>query len=98
MSSINKFDVFGDRICVKKIIMQHKKEGILMPAASGQEEPCHGTVVSIGSGIEEKFAKALHALKKDDVVLFQVFHAVPWKVDGEMYYILAVKDVLGKIE
>lgn len=97
MSSITKFQVFGDRICVKKIIAQQRKEGILMPTASGQEEPCHGSIVSIGNGIEEKFSKALSALNKDDVVLFQVFNAVPWKVDGDMYYILSIKDVLGKI-
>ncbi len=94
---MKNFQVFGDRICVKKNFSTQKKDGILMPTMQAQDEPMQGVIISVASGIDEKYSAALKLLNQDDIVLFQVFNAVPMRADGDMYYILHIKDVLAKV-
>ncbi len=94
---ISALKVFGDRVCVKKIITQSKSDGILMPSNNNQEEPCVGKIISIGNGTEEKQTAILNTLKLDNIILFQAYNAISIRSNGEMYYIIHLKDILAII-
>lgn len=92
---ISTLKVFGDRVCVKKIITQPKTDSILMPSNHNQDEPCFGQIISIGDGTEEKQTAVLKTLQIGNTVLFQMYNAISVRANGEVYYILNLKDILA---
>lgn len=94
---MSKVVMLGDRICLKKVVETKEREGILMPSSKEHNEPAKGVVISKGTGMEEEYSKVMSSINEGDTVMFQAFNAIPVKNDGEMFYIVAVKDILAKV-
>lgn len=92
-----KIRPLGDRILVKRIEIEEKKSGIIIPDTA-KEKPQQGEVVSVGTGkINEKGDKISLEVKIGDKILFSKYAGTEVKIEDEEHLILREEDILGII-
>ncbi len=93
------FKPLGDRVLVKPIQEDEKKEsGIIIPETA-KEKPQKGVVEAVGPGkITEAGDKLPMNVEEGDNVLFGKYAGNDIKLDGEDFLIMHESDILGIVE
>jgi len=92
-----KIKPLGDKILVKRIEIEEKKGGIIIPDTA-KEKPQQGKVIAVGSGkLDEKCCKIALEVKIGDKILFSKYAGTEIKIDDEEHLILKEEDILGII-
>ncbi|MDH5465515.1 MAG: co-chaperone GroES [Thiovulaceae bacterium] len=81
------FIPLGKRLLIKRIEESNQTaSGIIIPD-NAKEKPSHGLVVAVSSEVE--------TVKVDDTVVFGKYSGSELSIDGTMYLVLELDDVLG---
>jgi len=92
---ITKFKLFLDNILVKAI--QIEKRGMAVKPANYEDKPNIGEVISVGTGrVFDTGVVEPIDLKKGDTILFNMYSATKYNLDGNEYYVIRIEDVIGK--
>lgn len=88
----------SDRVVVKSIELEEKKQGGIIIPDTAKEKPQEGEVVAVGPGkITESGNKIEMEVKKGDRVLYGKYSGTEVTVDGEDYLIMRESDILAII-
>ncbi|RMF57565.1 MAG: co-chaperone GroES [Calditrichaeota bacterium] len=88
----------ADRVIVKPIDPEEKKQGGIIIPDTAKEKPQEGEVVAIGPGkINEAGNKVPMEVKKGDRVLYGKYSGTEVTIDGEEYLIMRESDILAII-
>jgi chaperonin GroES len=88
----------GDRILVKRLEKEEKKEGGIIIPDSAKEKPQEGEVVAVGTGKPDKSGKKIPlAVKQGDKVLFGRYAGDEWEMGDEDYLFLSEDEILAII-
>ncbi|MFQ5601633.1 MAG: co-chaperone GroES [bacterium] len=86
----------ADRVIVKAIDPEEKKQGGIIIPDTAKEKPQEGEVVAVGPGkINEAGNKVEMEVKKGDRVLYGKYAGTEVTVDGEEYLIMRESDILA---
>jgi chaperonin GroES len=84
-------NVLGKNVLVEPDPFKLKtKAGLLIPAKKGAKAQRSGTVVSVGSEVE-------NPIQKGDKVYFKVYSGNELKIDGKDYMIFIEDNILAKV-
>jgi chaperonin GroES len=87
-----------DRILVRPLEEDEKKQGGIIIPDTAKEKPQEGEIVAVGSGrILKDGGKQALEVKKGDRVLFAKYAGTEVKMDGEELLIMREDDVLAVI-
>ncbi len=87
-----------DHILVKRIEIETKKDGIIIPDTA-KEKPQQGKVIAVGDGKRnEKGNKIRLEVKKGDTILFGKYSGTEITLAEKEYLIIREEDVLGIVE
>jgi chaperonin GroES len=86
----------ADRVVVKPLEAEEKKQGNIIIPDTAKEKPMQGEVVAVGPGkIAESGQKIAMEVKKGDKVLYGKYSGTEVTVDGQDYLILRESDILA---
>ncbi len=89
----------SDRIVIKVVEDAEQTQGGIFIPDSAKEKPQKGEVIAVGSGKTlENGQKEEVEVKVGEIVLFAKYAGTDLKMDGSMFKILSIKDVLGVLE
>lgn len=91
-------ELFGERMAIRRDDRQEISEGGLVLPPNAQTRSMTGTVVAVGSGIKKADGTYTEMpVKVGDIVVFEQFrHMIEVLVEGELFHVLNLSDVLGK--
>ncbi|MFQ5772792.1 MAG: co-chaperone GroES [bacterium] len=85
-----------DRVLVKPIEQEEKKQGGIIIPDTAKEKPQEGEVIAVGPGkINESGNKIEMEVKKGDRVLYGKYSGTEVTIDGEEYLIMRESDILA---
>jgi chaperonin GroES len=89
----------GDRIIVKRLAVESRPSGIVLPESMMREQSDRGEVLAVGPGRQTDSGETLpvEGVEVGDVVVFGPYAGSLIVVDDEDYLLLRVGDVLGKL-
>jgi chaperonin GroES len=88
----------ADRVVVKPLEAEEKKQGNIIIPDTAKEKPMQGEVVAVGPGkIAESGQKIAMEVKKGDKVLYGKYSGTEVTVDGQDYLILRESDILAML-
>ncbi|MDZ7374543.1 MAG: co-chaperone GroES [candidate division KSB1 bacterium] len=88
----------ADRVVVKPIEEEEKKQGGIIIPDTAKEKPQKGEVVAVGPGkIDENGKRVPMEVKVGDKVLFGKYAGTEVEIDGEQYLIMRESDILAII-
>ncbi len=86
----------SDRVVVKPLDPEEKKQGGIIIPDTAKEKPMQGTIVAVGPGkISETGEKIPMEVKKNDIVLYGKYSGTEVTVDGVDYLIMRESDILA---
>jgi len=86
----------ADRVVVKPLETDEKKQGTIIIPDTVKEKPMHGEVVAVGPGkISDSGQKVSMEVKKGDKVLYGKYSGTEVTVDGNEYLIVRESDILA---
>lgn len=90
-----EFGAIGNSVVVKGIFETHTKGGFVLPDTAEEYKQYHGQVrgevMAVGSKSEHR-----HEIKKGDFILFRRHEGKRFIIDGEKYFKLKDRWVMGK--
>ncbi|MCR4438626.1 MAG: co-chaperone GroES [bacterium] len=88
----------ADRVVVKPIEAEEKKQGGIIIPDTAKEKPQQGEVIAVGPGkVSESGQKIPMEVKKGDRVLYGKYSGTEVTVDGEDLLIMRESDILAII-
>lgn len=84
----------ADRVLLKSFEAEETTKSGIILAASAQEKPEMSEVVAVGEGTEENPM----TVKPGDKVIISKYSGTEVKLDGTVYTITSVKDILAVVE
>ena len=94
-----KLKPLDDRIVVKPQEAEEKTPGGIVLPDTAKEKPQLGKVIEVGPGkLLDSGKRAVHAVKKNDQVLYGKYSGNEVQIDGQDYKILHESEILGIIE
>lgn len=88
----------ADRVVVKPIEEEEKKQGGIIIPDTAKEKPQKGEIVAVGPGkIDENGKRIPMEVKVGDKVLFGKYAGTEVEIDGEQYLIMRESDILAVI-
>ena len=88
----------SDRVVVKPLDEEEKKQGSIIIPDTAKEKPMQGEVVAVGPGkASDTGEKVAMEVKKGDKVLYGKYSGTEVTVDGEDYLIMRESDILAVI-
>ena len=89
----------GDKIVIKVIEDNEQTQGGLFIPDNAKEKPQKGEVVAVGEGRTlDSGEKEAVGVKVGETILYAKYAGTDVKLDGTVYKILSIKDVLAVIE
>ncbi|MFQ5751918.1 MAG: co-chaperone GroES [bacterium] len=86
----------SDRVIVKAIDPEEKKQGGIIIPDTAKEKPQEGEVIAVGPGkINDAGNKVAMEVKKGDRVLYGKYSGTEVTIDGEEYLIMRESDILA---
>lgn len=86
----------ADRVVVKPIEPEEKKEGGIIIPDTAKEKPMQGKVVAVGPGkISENGEKIPMEVKVGDIVLYGKYSGTEVTIDNEEYLIMRESDIFA---
>jgi chaperonin GroES len=86
----------ADRVVVKPLEAEEKKQGSIIIPDTAKEKPMQGEIVAVGPGkVSESGQKVAMEVKKGDKVLYGKYSGTEVTVDGKDYLILRESDILA---
>ncbi len=86
----------ADRVVVKPLESEAKKQGSIIIPDTAKEKPMHGEIVAAGPGkISDSGQKIAMEVKKGDKILYGKYSGTEVTVDGVDYLIMRESDVLA---
>jgi chaperonin GroES len=96
-ATATKIRPLGDRVVVKIVKEEKSSGGILLPD-NAQEKPQTGEVIAVGPGKTlDNGSRQTVDVQVGEKVLFAKYSGTEVKLDGEVYLLLAEKDLLGVV-
>lgn len=93
-----KIRPLSDRVVVKPLEVEEKKQGGIIIPDTAKEKPQQGEVVAVGPGkISEQGEKIAMEVKVGDRVLYGKYSGTEVTVDDEDYLIMRESDILAII-
>ncbi len=93
-----KIKPLGDRVIIKAMEPEEKKQGGIIIPDTAKEKPQEGEVVAVGPGkVSEAGNKVAMEVKKGDKVLYGKYSGTDVTVDGNEYLIMRESDILAII-
>lgn len=94
-----KIKPLADRVVVRPLELEEKKQGGIIIPDTAKEKPQEGEVVAVGPGkITDNGTKIEPSVKKGDRVLFGKYSGTEVNIDDEEYLILRESDILAVVE
>jgi chaperonin GroES len=88
----------ADRVVVKPIEEEEKKQGGIIIPDTAKEKPQKGEVVAVGPGkVDDNGKRVPMEVKVGDKVLFGKYAGTEVEIDGEQYLIMRESDILAII-
>ena len=88
----------SDRVVVKPLEAEEKKQGNIIIPDTAKEKPQEGKVVAVGPGkISETGEKIAMEVKNGDRVLYGKYSGTEVTVDDEEYLIMRESDIANKV-
>ncbi len=88
----------ADRVIVKPIDPEEKKQGSIIIPDTAKEKPQEGEIVAVGPGkVSDAGNKVELEVKKGDKVLYGKYSGTEVTIDGDEYLIMRESDVLAII-
>ena len=89
----------GDKIVIKVIEDNEQTQGGIFIPDNAKEKPQKGEVIAVGEGRTlDSGEKDAVGVNVDETVLYAKYAGTDVKLDGTVYKILSIKDVLAVIE
>ena len=89
----------GDKIVIKVIEDNEQTQGGIFIPDNAKEKPQKGEVVAVGEGRTlDSGEKEAVGVKVGEVILYAKYAGTDVKLDGTIYKILSIKDVLAVVE
>lgn len=86
----------ADRVVVKPLESEEKKQGSIIIPDTAKEKPMQGEIVAVGPGkVTESGQKVTMEVKKGDKVLYGKYSGTEVTLDGKDYLILRESDILA---
>ena len=86
----------SDRVVVKPLETEEKKQGSIIIPDTAKEKPMQGEIVAVGPGkVTESGQKVNLEVKKGDKVLYGKYSGTEVTLDGKDYLILRESDILA---
>ncbi len=86
----------ADRVVVKPLEAEEKKQGSIIIPDTAKEKPMQGEIVAVGPGkMTESGQKIAMEVKKGDKVLYGKYSGTEVTVDGKEYLIVRESDILA---
>jgi chaperonin GroES len=86
----------ADRVVVKPLEAEEKKQGTIIIPDTAKEKPMQGEIVAVGPGkMTESGQKVAMEVKKGDKVLYGKYSGTEVTVDGKEYLIVRESDILA---
>jgi chaperonin GroES len=86
----------ADRVVVKPLEAEEKKQGSIIIPDTAKEKPMQGEIVAVGPGkVTESGQKVNMEVKKGDKVLYGKYSGTEVTLDGKDYLILRESDILA---
>ena len=86
----------ADRVVVKPVEMEEKKEGGIIIPDTAKEKPMQGKVVAVGPGkISDNGEKIPMEVKVGDIVLYGKYSGTEVTIDDEEYLIMRESDIFA---
>jgi chaperonin GroES len=86
----------ADRVVVKPLESEEKKQGSIIIPDTAKEKPMQGEIVAVGPGkVTESGQKVNMEVKKGDKVLYGKYSGTEVTIDGKDYLILRESDILA---
>ena len=86
----------ADRVVVKPLDSEIKKQGSIIIPDTVKEKPMQGEIVAVGPGkVTESGQKVAMEVKKGDKILYGKYSGTEVTVDGVDYLIMRESDVLA---
>jgi chaperonin GroES len=93
-----KIKPLGDRVIIKAMEPEEKKQGGIIIPDTAKEKPQEGEVVAVGPGkVSEAGNKVAMEVKEGDKVLYGKYSGTDVTVDGNEYLIMRESDILAII-
>ncbi|MDZ7344562.1 MAG: co-chaperone GroES [candidate division KSB1 bacterium] len=91
-----KIKPLADRVIVKPLEPEEKKQGGIIIPDTAKEKPMQGEVVAVGPGkVSESGQKLAMEVKKGDKVLYGKYSGTEVTIDGEEYLIMRESDIFA---
>jgi len=88
----------ADRVVVKPLDPEEKKQGGIIIPDTAKEKPMQGEIIAVGPGkVSDSGQKVAMEVKKGDRVLYGKYSGTEVTVDGEDLLIMRESDVLAII-
>lgn len=86
----------ADRVIVKPIDPEEKKQGSIIIPDTAKEKPQEGEIIAVGPGkISDSGNKVAMEVKKGDKVLYGKYSGTEVSIDGDDYLIMRESDILA---
>jgi len=93
-----KIKPLGDRVLVKRMDVEEKKGGIIIPDTA-KEKPKTGQIVALGMGKRDDDGKRIaFNVKNKDKVLFESYAGNDVTIEGEEYLIMREDEIIGVVQ
>lgn len=91
-----KIRPLADRVVVKPIEPEEKKQGGIIIPDTAKEKPQQGKVISVGPGrVSDSGEKVAMEVKVGDVILYGKYSGTEVTIDDEDYLIMRESDILA---
>jgi len=93
-----KLRILGDRVMIKPVEEEEKKEGKIVIPDTAKEKPQEGIVVAVGEGRRDEDGELMKPdVKEGDRVIYAKYAGHEVKVDDEEYIILDSDQIYAKV-
>ncbi len=93
-----KLRILGDRVMIKPVEEEEKKEGKIVIPDTAKEKPQEGIVVAVGEGRRDENGELVKPdVQEGDRVIYAKYAGHEVKVDDEEYIILDSDQIYAKI-
>lgn len=100
MSKEISIQPLGKRVLIKPEEIEDKTPGglVIPPSASDDKRPAMGSVVKLGKGKDDDGKAISFEVKVGDKVFFKKYSPEEIDLDGEIYLLLNIEDILAIIK
>jgi len=93
-----KLRILGDRVMIKPVEEEEKKEGKIVIPDTAKEKPQEGIVVAVGEGRRDEDGEVIKPdVQEGDRVIYAKYAGHEVRVDDEEYIILDSDQIYAKV-